>query len=69
MRSRHSNLHNPILGMKLQRELILGQREFKVPPKVFGCVTDNLWASWTREVHLFWYASHQKSHLHFLESC
>lgn len=27
-----------ILGMKSPAELLLGQREFKVPPKVFGCV-------------------------------
>ena len=27
-----------ILGMKSPSELLLGQREFKVPPKVFGCV-------------------------------
>ena len=27
-----------ILGMRSTAELLLGQREFKVPPKVFGCV-------------------------------
>ena len=27
-----------ILGMKAPIELLLGQREFKVPPRVFGCV-------------------------------
>nr|AAP21414.1 putative polyprotein [Oryza sativa Japonica Group]ABF99446.1 retrotransposon protein, putative, unclassified [Oryza sativa Japonica Group] len=27
-----------ILGMKSPAELLLGKREFKVPPKVFGCV-------------------------------
>jgi hypothetical protein len=27
-----------ILGMKSPTELLLGRREFKVPPKVFGCV-------------------------------
>jgi hypothetical protein len=27
-----------ILGMKSPSELLLGQREFRVPPKVFGCV-------------------------------
>jgi hypothetical protein len=27
-----------ILGMKLPTELLLGQREFKIPPRVFGCV-------------------------------
>jgi hypothetical protein len=27
-----------ILGMKSPAELLLGQREFKLPPKVFGCV-------------------------------
>ena len=27
-----------ILGNKSHAELMLGRREFKVPPKVFGCV-------------------------------
>jgi streptogramin lyase len=27
-----------ILGMKSPAELLLGSREFKVPPRVFGCV-------------------------------
>jgi hypothetical protein len=27
-----------ILGMKSPAELLLGQREFKLPPRVFGCV-------------------------------
>ena len=27
-----------ILGMKSPAELLLGNREFKIPPKVFGCV-------------------------------
>jgi hypothetical protein len=26
------------LGMKSPTELLLGQREFKLPPRVFGCV-------------------------------
>jgi hypothetical protein len=27
-----------VLGMRSPAELLLGQREFKIPPRVFGCV-------------------------------